>query len=60
MLWFRLENYRYSFLYEVILKDYVDICKLMLDYGSDVNERIESYVMLVMLVCGIEGLKNRR
>lgn len=60
MLWFRLENYRYSFLYEVILKDYVDICKLMLDYRSDVNERIESYVMLVMLVCGIEGLKNRR
>lgn len=33
---------------------------MMLDYGSDVNERIESYVMLVMLVCGIEGLKNRR
>lgn len=57
---FRSENYRYSPLHESILKDHVDICKLMLDYGSDVNERTESYATPVMLVCGTEGLKNRR
>lgn len=56
----RTENYRYSPLHEAILKDNVDICKLMLEYGSDVNERTESYATPVMLVCGTEGLKNRR
>jgi hypothetical protein len=56
----RSENYRYSPLHEAVLKDQEDICKLLLKYGSDVNERTENNATPTMLVCGTEGLKNRR
>lgn len=56
----RSENYRYSPLHEAIVKDQVEICKLLIKYGSDVNERSENYATPVMLVCGTEGLNNRK
>lgn len=56
----RSENYRYSPLHEAILKGQKEICKLLLKYGSDVNERTENNATPLMLVCGTEGLKNRR
>ncbi|XP_061163994.1 ankyrin repeat and SOCS box protein 8-like [Saccostrea echinata] len=56
----RSENYRYSPLHEAIIRDQVDLCKLLINYGSNVNERTESDATPVMLVCGTEGLHNRR
>lgn len=56
----RSENYRYSPLHEAILRDQVNLCKLLINYGSNVNERTESDATPVMLVCGTEGLHHRK
>ncbi|WAQ97595.1 ANK3-like protein [Mya arenaria] len=55
----RYGEYKYSALHSAVLKGRADICRVLLQYGADVNERTEEGATALMLACCTLEMKER-
>lgn len=55
----RTDEYKYSALHSAVIKGRYDICRVLLQYGANVNERTDEGATPLMLACSILDIQDR-